>query len=34
MQRIMSPPDETRLFTGHDDQPGGREAQWEYIVGQ
>lgn len=34
IQRIMALPDETRLFTGHDYQPGGREPQWESTVGQ
>jgi glyoxylase-like metal-dependent hydrolase (beta-lactamase superfamily II) len=29
IQRILSLPDETRLFTGHDYRPGGREARWE-----
>jgi glyoxylase-like metal-dependent hydrolase (beta-lactamase superfamily II) len=32
IQRIMALPDETRLFTGHDYRPGGREAQWESTV--
>jgi glyoxylase-like metal-dependent hydrolase (beta-lactamase superfamily II) len=30
--RILSLPDETRLFTGHDYQPGGREPAWESTV--
>ena len=34
IQRIMALPEETRLFTGHDYRPGGREAQWESTVGQ
>ncbi|MBB4041566.1 glyoxylase-like metal-dependent hydrolase (beta-lactamase superfamily II) [Microvirga flocculans] len=34
IQRIMALPDETRLFTGHDYRPGGREAQWESTVAQ
>jgi glyoxylase-like metal-dependent hydrolase (beta-lactamase superfamily II) len=34
IQRIMALPDGTRLFTGHDYQPGGREAQWESTVEQ
>ncbi len=29
IQRIMALPDETRLFTGHDYRPDGREAAWE-----
>jgi glyoxylase-like metal-dependent hydrolase (beta-lactamase superfamily II) len=34
IQRIMALPDDTRLFTGHDYQPGGREPKWESTVGQ
>lgn len=34
IQRIMALPDETRLFTGHDYQPGGREPKWESTVAQ
>jgi len=34
IQRIMALPDETRLFTGHDYQPGGRDAAWESTVAQ
>lgn len=33
IQAILALPDETRLFTGHDYQPGGRAAQWESTVG-
>jgi glyoxylase-like metal-dependent hydrolase (beta-lactamase superfamily II) len=33
IQTILSLPDETRLFTGHDYQPGGREPRWESTVG-
>ncbi len=29
---ILALPDETRLFTGHDYQPGGREPRWESTV--
>ena len=29
---LLSLPDETRLFTGHDYQPGGRAALWESTV--
>lgn len=29
---ILSLPDETRIFTGHDYQPGGREPLWESTV--
>ncbi len=34
IQRILALPDETRLFTGHDYQPGGREARWETTVAE
>lgn len=34
IQRILSLPDETRLFTGHDYRPGGREARWESTVAE
>lgn len=34
IQRILSLPDETRLFTGHDYCPGGREPRWESTVAQ
>jgi glyoxylase-like metal-dependent hydrolase (beta-lactamase superfamily II) len=29
IQRILALPDNTRLFTGHDYMPGGREPEWE-----
>jgi glyoxylase-like metal-dependent hydrolase (beta-lactamase superfamily II) len=32
IERIMALPDATRLFTGHDYRPGGREAAWESTV--
>lgn len=32
IQDILALPDETRLFTGHDYQPGGREPRWESTV--
>lgn len=32
LQRILSLPDDTRLFTGHDYRPGGREPAWESSV--
>ncbi len=32
IRRILSLPPETRVFTGHDYQPGGREPQWESTV--
>jgi glyoxylase-like metal-dependent hydrolase (beta-lactamase superfamily II) len=34
IQRILSLPDETRLSTGHDYQPGGRPPAWESTVAQ
>ena len=34
IQEILALPDETRLFTGHDYQPGGRNPQWESTVGE
>lgn len=34
ISRILALPDETRLFTGHDYQPDGREARWESTVGE
>lgn len=32
IQRLMALPDDTRLFTGHDYQPGGRDVAWESTV--
>lgn len=32
IRRILSLPDETRVFVGHDYRPGGREAMWEASV--
>lgn len=34
IQRILARPDATRLFTGHDYCPGGREPKWESTVKQ
>ena len=34
IREILSLPDETRLFTGHDYQPNGREAVWESTVAE
>ncbi|HCL67408.1 MAG TPA: MBL fold metallo-hydrolase [Rhizobium sp.] len=34
IQDILKLPDETRIFTGHDYQPGGREPLWESTVGK
>lgn len=33
IQDIMALPDATRIFVGHDYQPGGREPRWESTVG-
>ncbi|MBQ0824712.1 MBL fold metallo-hydrolase [Microvirga sp. HBU67558] len=32
IRRILSLPDETRLFSGHDYSPGGRDPAWESTV--
>ena len=32
IQRLLALPGETRVFTGHDYQPGGREPRWETSV--
>jgi glyoxylase-like metal-dependent hydrolase (beta-lactamase superfamily II) len=32
IQAILALPDDTRIFTGHDYQPGGREPLWESTV--
>jgi glyoxylase-like metal-dependent hydrolase (beta-lactamase superfamily II) len=34
IQKILSLPDNTRLFPGHDYMPGGRAPAWESTVGQ
>ncbi|WP_425299321.1 MBL fold metallo-hydrolase [Pseudaminobacter soli (ex Zhang et al. 2022)] len=34
IMEILSLPDETRIFTGHDYQPGDREPQWESTVAE
>lgn len=34
IQDILALPDETRIFTGHDYQPGGREPLWESTVSE
>lgn len=34
IRRIMALPNATRLFTGHDYRPGGREARWESTVAE
>ncbi|GBQ20694.1 MBL fold metallo-hydrolase [Acidiphilium acidophilum] len=34
VQRLFTLPPETRMFTAHDYQPGGREPAWETTVGE
>jgi uncharacterized protein (TIGR01244 family) len=34
IEAILALPDETRIFTGHDYQPGGRTPRWESTVGE
>ncbi|QIB35208.1 MBL fold metallo-hydrolase [Ancylobacter pratisalsi] len=34
IQAILALPDDTRIFTGHDYQPGGRQPQWESTVAE
>jgi glyoxylase-like metal-dependent hydrolase (beta-lactamase superfamily II) len=34
IQAILALPDETRLFTGHDYMPGGRDPEWESTVAE
>lgn len=34
IQAILALPDDTRIFTGHDYQPGGREPRWETTVAE
>ena len=34
IMEILSLPDETRIFVGHDYQPGGREPKWETTVAE
>ncbi|GLK86894.1 MBL fold metallo-hydrolase [Ancylobacter defluvii] len=34
IQTILALPDETRIFTGHDYQPDGREPMWESTVAE
>ncbi|WP_373047576.1 MBL fold metallo-hydrolase [Vulgatibacter sp.] len=33
VQKLYALPDETRVFVGHDYQPGGREVRWETTIG-
>lgn len=34
IEEILAFPDETRIFVGHDYQPGGREPRWESTVAE
>ena len=34
IKEILALPEQTRVFTGHDYRPGGREARWESTVGE
>ncbi|MDI7861717.1 MBL fold metallo-hydrolase [Rhizobiaceae bacterium n13] len=34
IQQILALPDETRVFTGHDYQPDGREPRWESTIAE
>ena len=34
IQRLLALPDETRIFTGHDYRPGGRDPLWESTVAE
>jgi glyoxylase-like metal-dependent hydrolase (beta-lactamase superfamily II) len=34
IQRLYALPDDTRVFVGHDYQPGGREVRWQTTIGQ
>jgi glyoxylase-like metal-dependent hydrolase (beta-lactamase superfamily II) len=34
IQRLYALPDETRVFVGHDYQPGGRPVRWETTIGE
>ncbi len=34
VQKLYALPDETRVFVGHDYQPGGREVAWETTIGK
>lgn len=34
IRRLLAQPPETRLFTGHDYRPNGREARWESTVAE
>jgi glyoxylase-like metal-dependent hydrolase (beta-lactamase superfamily II) len=34
IQQILALPDDTRVFSGHDYQPGGREPKWESTIAE
>lgn len=34
IQRLYELPEETRVFVGHDYQPGGRDLRWETTIGE
>jgi glyoxylase-like metal-dependent hydrolase (beta-lactamase superfamily II) len=34
VQKLYALPDDTRVFVGHDYQPGGREVKWETTIGK
>lgn len=34
VRKLYALPDETRVFVGHDYQPGGREVRWETTIGR
>ena len=34
VKRLYALPDETRVFVGHDYQPGGREVRWQTSIGK
>jgi glyoxylase-like metal-dependent hydrolase (beta-lactamase superfamily II) len=34
VEKLYALPDETRVFVGHDYQPGGRELAWESTIGE
>jgi glyoxylase-like metal-dependent hydrolase (beta-lactamase superfamily II) len=34
IQKLYVLPDDTRVFVGHDYQPGGRELKWETTIGE
>ncbi|AWV90372.1 MBL fold metallo-hydrolase [Bradymonas sediminis] len=34
VQKLYALPDDTRVFVGHDYQPGGRELAWETTIGE